>query len=810
MTRAESRKLRNPWQGVLLGGADPVSSPLYAFSSVLLAAAAAGAGQAVFGVSAWLAALVLVAAVVIYALVIRWVHGGRGARALSEEEFGGWAIKVNGAVEAVMAAAALLVSLSAAASLAGDLAPALRTPLLWRITGQDLLAAGLALALAWGVTNRPRLLVRSYGPATLGLLLVLWGMTLAAVLTGRAHLPQLDASALASPPLRAAALASFASLLGLLTGFDLFASLEIAFEGLEPQRSRKALISLLLAAGTSLAFLLLTGPAMVALLDPTDPASVIYQGMAGLLPAPLSAAAALLSMLALLVVAAAALLGLQSLVLGLRDRRYAPAFLGQRNRADVADRPVRLAAALAVVCFILLGARPGLYLPVYVAGALILLAVAGAAALRRSLRLQRDGSVWLVVALLAGLATAVVLLAAGLATLLGLASGAWIYLLAVPLLYAIFHFTRRRMGSPDPLLEEVGQRQQAMFNLGLPTGGDSLRARLPAPALVAAEGTPARGHAERWAGEPALVRQVAVALDGSSFAEAALPAAEAAARLFDATLVLLSVLPARGAMRILPKGRSAGNPVEAGQVETEAYLSRLAEKLRAGGIRTSYYLAAGPVAPAIDTMVRELDADLLVMSTHGRSGVGRFMLGSNASAAVQLASRPILLLRPGAEDEAAPAIQRVLVPLDGSGFAERVLPWLQALAAVVDCEFLLLSVPEVPEPAMYGAMGEAVDDLRERAAANSQRYLDQLAGQLSQLGLRVQTVVGGSRPATAILEMAETGDVDLIMLATHGRGGLDRLVMGSVADRVVHHSRCPLFLLPVHERRGASDPVDGG
>ena len=85
----------------------------------------------------------------------------------------------------------------------------------------------------------------------------------------------------------------------------------------------------------------------------------------------------------------------------------------------------------------------------------------------------------------------------------------------------------------------------------------------------------------------------------------------------------------------------------------------------------------------------------------------------------------------------------------------------------------------------------------QRAEANSQRYLTQLTERLTDLGLRVRPVVGGSRPATTILEMAEQEQVDLIMLATHGRGGIDRLVMGSVADRVVHHSTCPVFLLPV-------------
>ena len=800
MTSSPTRKLRNPLQGVLVGGADPASSPLYSFSAILKIGVAGGAAEIVFGVSAWMAVLVMLAAVFVYGLVIHWVHGGRGVQGLSEEEFGGWAIQVNGAIGAVMIVAAALVSLAAAMSLLGDMFPALRTPLIWRITGQDALAVAVVMLLTWAVNNRPRWLPVVYRPATLGILLVLWGMALAAVLGGQLRLPAFDPAALTSPELRRATLISFASLLGLLTGAEIFTSIELIFEGLEPRRSRKALLSLLVVAATSLVFLLLAGPAIVAQIDPADAASVVYQGMTGLLPGLLGPVAVAIAVLVLLVVTAAAMLAMQSLVLGLRDRRYAPAFLGQRNRSNVANRPVRILAGVAVVCFLLLGSQPAIYLPVYVVGTLLLLVIVSAAAVRRSLRSGGDGHRIGPQSLLAMLAAAVIFVATVLVLATGLSSGAWVYLVLIPVLYFIFRSTRRKMGAPNPLQEELGRREQAMHNLGQPQSGDGLRARIPSPALVQADEAADRGRAPRWTGDAAVIQQVAVALDGSAFSEAALPVAERIARMFDATLVLLTVLPARGALRILPKGRSSGNPLEAGQVETELYLSELAGKYRTAGIRTDYYLAAGPVAQAIDTMVRELDADLLVMSTHGRSGIGRFMLGSNASAAIQVSSRPVLLMRPQAAGTATPLVRKVLAPLDGSSAAERVLPWMQAVAAVVECEFILLVVPEVPEPAMYGAMAEAVDDLRQRAEANSQRYLAQMTARLTDLGLQVRPVVGGSRPATAILELAEQEEVDLILLATHGRGGVDRLIIGSVADRVVHHSTCPVFLLPVSER----------
>jgi nucleotide-binding universal stress UspA family protein len=456
-------------------------------------------------------------------------------------------------------------------------------------------------------------------------------------------------------------------------------------------------------------------------------------------------------------------------------------------------------------CFLLLGGDPGVYVRVYVAGFILLLTLTSWAAVRRSVRQVREAGTTVLLVAMTVLAALVITAASVAVVIEGFRAGVFIYLVLVPIFYLVFHFTRRTLGSPNPLREELGRREGTMRALGTPPGdrnaGQAGRGRLSSPDLVPASEAADRGVARRWAGEPAGIGQIVLALDGSEFAERALPAAEAISRLFDATLNLVSILPARGALRVLPKGRSSGDPLEAGQVETETYLGRLAERAKANGIRTATYVASGPVAQGLDMLTRELDADLLVMSTHGRSGVSRFMLGSNASATIQLATRPVLMLRPQALAAGeTPQVTKVLVPLDGSGFAEQVLPWVQTFANVSNAEMILLAVPEVPEPALYGAMREAVEELRERAEANSRRYIQGVAKQLQEMGVNARPTVSGSRPATAILEVAEREDVDLIMLATHGRGGMERLVLGSVADRVVHHALCPVFLVPVHER----------
>jgi nucleotide-binding universal stress UspA family protein len=802
-------KLRTVLQGVLAGGVLAVSAPLLSFSSFWWLMVVAGAASAVSGASLWLAALTLLAAALVYAIVILapvrrasapWARNGRGGVGLSEEEFGGWAIKVNAALAFVLYAVTFLVGISAAMTFLADWLPGLNRTLLLGVAGRDLLGIALAIALVWLVNNRPQRIAYLYGPVTAAVLVVIWSLLIASLLRMPGpHLPNFSA---AFDSLRSLELtvAGLARLLPIIAGIEVFATLEPAFVGNDAQRSRKAFGSMAVVTVTSLLMLLVFGPVVLALADPAQPTSAITQVMRQLLAAPLAWLAAVVAIVALLSVAAASAQALQNLSLGLRTRRFAPDFLAQRNRAGVPDRPVRLVLWLTIGAFLLVGAREERYLPLLVAGSILLLMIVSWAAWRRARReartQQSQGARVLPLTLLA--AALFVSVAGVLVIVDGFLRGAWLYLLAAPLLFTVFHFTRRKLGSPNPLQEELGRREGAMRGLARPIAASrQVRERLPTTQLAPADNAIDRGATGRWQEQPAAIGQIAVALDGSEFAERALPAAAALGRLFGATLALISVLPGRGALRVLPKGRSSGDTPEAGQVETEAYLSRLANQYRSSGVNAEYYVAAGPVAPAIDVLTRELGADLLVMSTHGRSGISRFMLGSNASALIQLLHLPVLLLRPQALERGdLPEVRRVLVTLDGSSFAERVLPWVQRVSEATSAQVLLLAVPEVPEPSLYGAMADVVDELRAKAEANARRYLERVAVQLLDAGMAVQFLVEGSRPATTILDVAERNQVDLIMLATRGRGGMERLMLGSVADRVVHHSRCPILLVP--------------
>ena len=304
-----TRKLRTPFEGVLAGGADPSSSALYSFGPFVKVIAVAGAGAAAFGTSIWLVLVALVAATLVYGLVMRWVRNGGGGNGLSEEEFGGWAIKVNGGVTFVLYIVAFLVSTASAATFLADRLPALRDAKALGVPGLAWLAILLTLTLAWLVNNHPRALTFAYGPATAAVLGLLWLMVAATVVERGVQLPYFELAALQPRFLFGVTLPGFTRLLAILTGIEIFATLEPAFEGVESERSRRAFGSMLFVVITSAVVLLLLGPAIVAVTRPDDPVSVFTQAMDALLPGPLPLLGTVIAVAALLVVAAASAAG---------------------------------------------------------------------------------------------------------------------------------------------------------------------------------------------------------------------------------------------------------------------------------------------------------------------------------------------------------------------------------------------------------------------------------------------------------------------------------------------------------------------
>jgi nucleotide-binding universal stress UspA family protein len=146
--------------------------------------------------------------------------------------------------------------------------------------------------------------------------------------------------------------------------------------------------------------------------------------------------------------------------------------------------------------------------------------------------------------------------------------------------------------------------------------------------------------------------------------------------------------------------------------------------------------------------------------------------------------------------------KRILVPLDGSAVSERALPAAIALAQRFDSQVILLQVQDIPSPTPPTSHSEAtmgwigwVREARQEAHREAQRYLEALQRELDQQGVTVRILLRDTAPAEDILDVASAEAIDLIVMSSHGRGGLARWVFGSVAEKVVRHSPCPVLII---------------
>jgi nucleotide-binding universal stress UspA family protein len=594
-----------------------------------------------------------------------------------------------------------------------------------------------------------------------------------------------------------------------MTGIEVFANLVAAYDGPPRQKSNKAFGSLAIIMGTTIATMLIVGPAIYALSNPIDNSkSVFTQTMDALLPQWLSYLGTLVGIAVLLSACAASAQGLQNLFSGLKNRHYVPAFLGQRNRFDVADKPVWLQVGLVTLIFLMAGTNEETYLALYAAGVFILLSMTGWAAAKRLLRELRRQLSFSHTAVLVGtfLAAAITTTATLVIFEERFTEGAWMYFVFIPMLYAGFTYSRNRLGEPGQAVERLGELEEAMqAGFGFGQAFEFQPSMVLQPAAVIADSRrpdlkPATQA--RWRGREIAPQNILVPLDGSQFAEQSLLAAEMLARTFQANLTLVSVLPQQGQIKDLPLASPLRKRGPYGEKGPQNYLECLSLNLCQRGIQAGYTVLSGPAADTINQFIDQQDFDLVVLSNHGRNGFHRKMLGNVAKRLIQTVSKPVLLIRPRQGNETSvPRIRRLLVTLDGSEFSERVLPYVKA-ASRLGSEVLLLRVPQVPEAHLYGAVIEEIQQLRQGAEAQAQDYLENVAAALQEEGIEARPLVTGSRPAKTIVSVAKEEKVDVIMLATHGRGELERLFLGSVADRVVHQAPCPVFLVPISERRG--------
>lgn len=285
-----------------------------------------------------------------------------------------------------------------------------------------------------------------------------------------------------------------------------------------------------------------------------------------------------------------------------------------------------------------------------------------------------------------------------------------------------------------------------------------------------------------------MLRTILVALDGSPLAEQALAYADRLGEAASAQLVLSRVMP----LNIIEPAEDDLALAD----ESRSYLQRIGNELTARGRQVKTITDWGEPAACIVEQLETHQADLVVMGTHGRSAPGRWLYGSVADAVLRTSPVPVVLVPPAAMTPwPSRGLTRILVPLDGSDLAEAALAPATELAKTFGSEILLLEVVPFPPYPLYGdgAMMAAFDP--EKELADSETYLAGVAARLRAAGIQVRTWAELANPAIAIAEVASSEKADLIAMATHGRSGFARLVLGSVATGTLQRANSPLLLV---------------
>ena len=298
------------------------------------------------------------------------------------------------------------------------------------------------------------------------------------------------------------------------------------------------------------------------------------------------------------------------------------------------------------------------------------------------------------------------------------------------------------------------------------------------------------------------LKRLLVPLDGSRLAECVLPSALSLAVHLEARLTLLYVME-RAAQPTVHGDRHLTNTREA-----DEYLAEIASRFRAADVAVDAHVhpnEEGDVAKSIIDHAADLGTDLIILSTHGGGGARRVLFGSVAQQVLRRGPKPVFLVRP---PEGLPAaspdafdLRRLLVPLDGSPPSESSLPISAVLAKAYNAEVCLVRI--VPTLATVSGERASTALLVPTATAASldleeveaKRHLQLIVSQFRADGVRVSAFVGRGDPAQGVLDEASRGDAELIVIATHGRSGLDAVFSGSVASRIVAKFPRPVLLV---------------
>jgi nucleotide-binding universal stress UspA family protein len=301
-----------------------------------------------------------------------------------------------------------------------------------------------------------------------------------------------------------------------------------------------------------------------------------------------------------------------------------------------------------------------------------------------------------------------------------------------------------------------------------------------------------------------MFKHILVPLDGSRLAEAALPAASFLAGILDARVTLVHVIE-RDAPQEIHGERHLTEPDEA-----RNYLDEVALRAFPSGIRVEKHVHSSEVsnvARSIAEHVGELGPDLIVMCTHGRGGLRALVFGRIAQQVVGLGTTPVLLVQPSGSGQApAFSCRRLLVTLDGNPDHEQGLKVAESLAKACKAELHMIMVVHKyknlsgEHAATAKMLPRATIALLDLAQEEAEEYLHRHITELQAAGLTVMADVHRGDPVATIVGTAARQGIDLIVLATHGKTGMNAFWSGSATPNVASRTLVPLLLVPVHEK----------
>ena len=307
-----------------------------------------------------------------------------------------------------------------------------------------------------------------------------------------------------------------------------------------------------------------------------------------------------------------------------------------------------------------------------------------------------------------------------------------------------------------------------------------------------------------------------VPTDGSGFDREAIRVALRLAERSEAKVRLVRVLSQGSFFGIAAASEGTSLAAEVVRTERDRALTELyalaAECRATTDADITVDLHSGPIPDVLEGYVKRHDCDLIVMSTHGRSGIARLSLGSVTDSLIRHTGVPVLVVKPAPSylnPRVTESFKRILVPLDGSSLAEQVLPRAVAFAKVEGAEITLLHV--LPSQAFpQRKTGERGTSWADKTVARAEQYLFRIAARVRANHIPTQTdiVISDSVP-DAICDYAAREHVSLIAIATHGLGGVARMLRGSVADALIHLTTASMLVLKPQPREHIPAPIHG-